>query len=645
LDTSEILPWLGEAFLPTLGVEGGSGHGQIQDTQTLIGFVRLKQERGKVVSTCDRVSPKLKAWTLQGCHPPPDSQTKTGIYGVNVSYLDTAFDPLKDEDNNYEAWIEVGRSGGNITRWRLDSLETSGWFDFNTQKVTIEALLLNAEINTYSHVVITVTVHREGFMEHEVRVDPLRGDVYSSWVFVCLDIIWYAILTFIVFLLVTELMEEAALGTLKASLKDPYTWLEVVIVSGGVGIGVFFMIIMGQLSKLADMVATLGDPPQWAVIESPPTREIQMIEDNKVFRDSIVAIFNHFSAVATMNMWHRLCTFWYSLVIVARFLRGFSGQPRTAVLIQTLMHMADFFVHYVIVFIVVFFNFSLGGYILFGEQLKYWSSFGRCVSSLFQVMYGEFEYKELHDVAPITAACWFWAFYILVVFMLLNFLAAAVLRRYTDIRAKLGEPGQSLADQMKEMMAEMTWMRKYEGAKKSIPVDYLLNVLAKDTNPTRIRQMGKLQTDRRLRTRKDLTRLADDPRVDVDYLVDRGCDKLTAERLIERVVHYWAHISTATSPSHRLLVLVARQMKAARDDAKAVRQSIEKMTDENLKRIDRLDLKHAKCLAMVRRIRKAQLVPEGWTVCQEEDTQRRYLRHDQTGMVAYTLPKLTHGID
>merc|ERR1711881_814296 len=113
--------------------------------------------------------------------------------------------------------------------------------------------------------------------------------------------------------------------------------------------------------------------------------------------------------------WFRLIALGYNMIIVALFFRGFTGQPRIAVILQTISQVAMFMFHYLIVFVIVMANFIVSGYILFGEQLENWSTFGKATCSAVLMLFGRFDYTEFHDVEPFNAAIWFTSFFVICV--------------------------------------------------------------------------------------------------------------------------------------------------------------------------------------------------------------------------------------
>merc|ERR1711972_658563 len=119
---------------------------------------------------------------------------------------------------------------------------------------------------------------------------------------------------------------------------------------------------------------------------------------------------------------------------------------------------------------------------------------------------------------------------------------------------------------MGELVDAFKFGNTYEGTQKSIPYDSLLLLLVEGAEYKELERVGRLMTDRRLRTRGDLAKEEQDPLVDVEYLLDKGCDVSTAEHLLNTVTRWATAIKMTTAPEHRLAVKVARQMRSTRTD-------------------------------------------------------------------------------
>lgn len=298
--------------------------------------------------------------------------------------------------------------------------------------------------------------------------------------------------------------------------------------------------------------------------------------------------------------------------------------------------------HYLIVFVIVMANFIVSGYVLFGEQLEHWSSFGKATCSAVLMLFGRFDYEEFHEVAPVNAAIWFGSFFTLVCLVITGLTTATILHHYLGVRLKTGQAGESIVQQVWGMILEACYSRTYDGTQKSLPPDKLYEMVTMDTDPLKIRHLGRGNIDRRMRTRHDVHEAEMDPKVDEEFLISRGMDPVTAERLLNRIAESGHHIENRSSPVHRLTLFIARQMSSLRFGAEHMREKTTSKVEWASKAVDRLDLKHAKCAGLTKRVKKAQKLPAGWT--QHVDSQnRKYLRQEETGLTSWTLPR--HLID
>merc|ERR1711904_377149 len=162
------------------------------------------------------------------------------------------------------------------------------------------------------------------------------------------------------------------------------------------------------------------------------------------YHDSVSKILDTIHLLVTVKIYHRIAMFWYTVVLMARFFKGFRGQPRIALISKTWALASMDIVHYYYILATVFVNFSLGGYVLFGAQLHAWSTIQNSCMSAFAMTFGKVDYESLHAIAPMLAAVWFWSYIIIVVFILFRILTSLIVGHYAEVRSSLGEVGQSI---------------------------------------------------------------------------------------------------------------------------------------------------------------------------------------------------------
>lgn len=624
----QIMPWVTGGLVPML---------QAEDQQQLVGYVRMEQTRGENTSTCANLNANFQTFYGSGCYP---SGGTTGTYGPTKEIYELpepAFSPVNGLANTYRLWLEVNRSAEVVSE-RLNMMARQGWVDIITQDIRIDGIYLNHESHLYTQWSVLFVMHREGLVETNVDLDTLRAETYTHWSMVFADMIWMALFCFLVYNAFQEVVNAKSNGMLKVHLNSPVMWIDTsLVLLGGVS-AVATWYFMYWLNQFTGEVEQIGRMPKYSIAEAPDDMKIGSEVANRLYQDQLIVVFNWMDFFMTAQSRSRFVCFVYSIALIGRFMRGFAGQPRMAVLVQTFLYAGSFITHFMIVLCLVFTSFALGGYILFGEQVEGWSTMGSSISRMILVLFNRFNYEEFHNVAPVSAGIWYTSFFILAVLLLLRLLSAGILHHYMVVRERLGEPGLGIPTQIANAFRETWFWWTYEGAQKSIPYDELLRVLSLDTDPETLHAMGNLQTDRRMLTRHDLYREEKSSEVNEQFLMNKGCDPATAKRLHEACKEWTHSIAQTSSPARRLMVHMARHLKFIRRCADRLQMRLQRKCDASSKIVDRIDLKHAKNLSLARRIRRAQELPKGWSVHTDKNG-RRFLRQDETGLTSWTLPK------
>lgn len=604
--------------------------------QQVIGFPRVMQIKGSVKAKCEGLSDDLLKYYPGLCYP---KYSAVPVSSFGPYKMDPAFIPDPNRPGQFQAWIDVGRSEAVISE-RTQVLIDNNWLDRSTQELTVDGIFANLEANIYNRLTIYIKFHREGLVEPFITVKPLRADVQSNWSAVFLVAVFILFVSLQVLMFTQQFRQEYKRGLqfFRIFIYDPFTWLEIACILVAWFIIGFFGVLALSKDSLVDLIAGLGEFPQFGMLEAPPWRKISMTLENAAYQQKVTKLLDTMDSVLAQEMWLRFTAVWYGILLVLRFFRGFAGQPRTSVLIQAVLYMSNMFAHYMLVIIVVFGNFALAGYILFGEQMKEWSTMGKSVSAIMSAFMGELSLSSLSNVSPICAGIWWWCFMILVVSVLVKVLTAAVVQRFIEVRKALGEPGIGLPTQIVDAIKSLWFIRSYAGSMKSTPDEDLLDLLSADLDPEHVQRLMQMKQDRRLCTREDLTKAEKDRHIDVEFLVARGLDPAAAERLIERIQKWASQISITSSATHRLMLLVARYMDHAKIEVDRLRSKLQKRAERAAKAADRSDVKHSKCISLAKRIRRAQQLPPGWTFHRDE-TGRRYIRHEESGLTSWSLPR------
>jgi len=301
-------------------------------------------------------------------------------------------------------------------------------------------------------------------------------------------------------------------------------------------------------------------------------------------------------------------------------------------------------IHFAIVFLVIFANFTLGGFVLFGEQLPEWSQLGRAVHSTFEMTLGNFKYSRLHSVAPISAGIWFWVYVVLGLFVLVNLLIAIIMDHYLNVKQRIGKVGLGIWSQVVEMIDDFRWAHSYEGSRKSVPIDQLLVAMTGDTTLAHHRSVIGFKMDRRVRTAEDILRIHTEPQVTVDFLIENGCDLASAKRLIVKCQQSMVEDLRDDNPLDQLNMLVQVETYKLKERAVKLENKVDKVLSRLDDNLDRIDLKQKKCIGLAKRIETAQKLPAGWREIVDENGQKFYY-HEKSGQSFGTLPRSGAGGD
>lgn len=125
--------------------------------------------------------------------------------------------------------------------------------------------------------------------------------------------------------------------------------------------------------------------------------------------------------------------FFYSMILMLRFFKGFRGQPRIAIMGLVMIDATTDMVHFLIIFILIYLNYAVGGWALFGPYVKEWSTLMRAMGSTLRMLWGRIDFQALFDEHPFYATVWFWSFIILVIFVILNLLTALIYDHYVNV--------------------------------------------------------------------------------------------------------------------------------------------------------------------------------------------------------------------
>lgn len=354
-------------------------------------------------------------------------------------------------------------------------------------------------------------------------------------------------------------------------------------------------------------------------------------------------VIDQLSWLSNLTTFTQLLLFVYSLVLMLRFFKSFSGQPRMAIIGKTLVMAAEDLYHFIVLYGIIIANFTITGYILFGAQLSDWASLGSALNRTIRAVY-DFRSRELELVAPILAPFWFWTYFLVVVLLVISTLTAVILDRYVEARAGLSSSCPGLFSQAWKMCLVGLKKRDYDSTAPSYEIlsDALEPVSgAKQQRDNGFTFGGELEDLGTLNAKPpDTEAKANMAEVDPDFLVARGIARRDAEAILEHCIRERRQVHM-NRPLEMLRTTVEVRMGNIYRRVAKLRSECETQLDCTADAFDRASIKHSKSMAMVARICRAQTVPTGWKEMRDQDGALYYI-HEETGKDALTLPRGVH---
>lgn len=424
-------------------VDGGRP-GQVMLYNQVIGGVRMRQRRVRE-KDCG-MEDALEDFYGRRCHDLADPLTSG--FGPGSKMDVAGFVPAQGQAFGvFDYYLDIERPLSVAVDSVQYLLKKEGWLDAASHELQLQVALLNAEVRTLGLVRVTFTFQRGGKLQKSTDVRTVTANMYPTLFHALPDFLWLFLILILFQQEGRQVYKSFMEGEIVFYFEDFWNLVDWVTITMGWGIGLFWMFVVRMTTALADQISELPSAPP----PDAPTEEIEAYHAawGKAM-DDIELLFER-------KMWHRLCLFWYTMVLMLRFFKAFQAQPRLAQMNHTLKAAFKDIVHFLVIFFVLFMNFALGGYVIFGAVFWEWSSPMKAVNTTFKTMMGNLDlFYEMYDNAPVSTTIWFWLFMISMVFMLMNMFLAVIFDHYSMVKFK-GGSSTGLMDQFKDSIREARW--------------------------------------------------------------------------------------------------------------------------------------------------------------------------------------------
>jgi len=552
----EVLIWLEHGLLPDIwGTVAGKvirRPGLVLNRNLVIGGVRARQTRADLNASHCHLRYGLEEWYTISCR---GDETDTETFGPaatgNLTELmaipegsRAAFTPSRTAPAGsgiFDALFDVERP-------LADALETAtyirrhDWLTLSTQTLELQALMVNAECANFAVLSIELKFDFDGKLHKDMHVrviDAARSAEASRSSLP--EILWVVLIAELVCEELWQIFWLIRAGEIKKYFRDFWNIVDWTSVLVGMSLAVYTFWIGSQVELLSQTVS--------AFPVSPLSSDV-VAED---YQDQWSTAIDDALYIYDLTIYRQLCLFWYASIVTVRFLKAFFGQAKLALLQLTLTEGFWDVLHFLIMFLVLFNNFAVGGKILFGTESIDWSTYPNAVSTSVLILMGSPKFDQLYAIAPVSATLWYWMFLVIMVFLMMNLLIVIISEYFYQTRRNTGDTKGILSDiklSWKDFLWRLDWRRdkfsegEYKECFMSNPYADLIEGLmenaevddemekAADSSVLGFRLKRKQQEDLSIEEQTPET----NPGVALVTSLELrkiGCDALTAEHLLE----------------------------------------------------------------------------------------------------------------
>jgi len=352
---------------------------------------------------------------------------------------------------------------------RIAELEQQKWMDEATASLKVVFTLFNPELAMFCHTTVQFNFARGGLIEKQLDVNPLPMIVYTSIEVIVVDVIWMLLTCFILFAQMQEVADRKGMPCGTRCCGRFWLLTEWIFILMALGVlSMFLVYALGVATIRNHMVLTPIALAEVVKDDKPITPgyedDFAALARSQALADDgrLAQLQEDLSLLVNVRLYNRLGMFYYVAMILFRFFRGFAGQPRIAAIGKTISSAFSDLVHAMLIVFVAFMNLSLGGNILFGRELKAWSTWTDSWTTTLGIIFGNGDIGAMRDLAPMSTTIWMCIYVICMVIMLLNMITAILVDHHKEVRSKGGRAMQTLPSQIAMVVSDMYWKRSYD---------------------------------------------------------------------------------------------------------------------------------------------------------------------------------------
>ncbi|XP_057670918.1 polycystin-2 isoform X2 [Diorhabda carinulata] len=313
-------------------------------------------------------------------------RAKVSTYGGGGYYLD--FIPNKEE-----------------TQTEIQMLKENLWVTRGTRAIFVDLSVYNGNLNVFGTVKLIFEYPTAGGVIPSADIQAVKLLRFHStwdWVGLVCEVCCYA---FMLYYILEEIREIMYFGL--RYFRRFWNYIDLSIIA---------LLVTGLIMSLFIMLEV---PPAIKKIKKNPKEygNLEYVSQLYIRRNNVIAVALY--------------------LIYLKAFKFLNFNRTMGQLNNTLNKCALDILGFSMMFFIVFFAYSELGYLLFGNQVENFSTFGISMLTLLRAVLGDFNYEQISDANRILAPMYFISYIFLVFFVLLNMFLAIINDTYADVKTEI----------------------------------------------------------------------------------------------------------------------------------------------------------------------------------------------------------------
>lgn len=307
----------------------------------------------------------------------------------------------------------------------------------------------------------------------------------------------------------------------------------------------------------------------------------------------------------------RIALFFCTSVLMLRFFKNFKTQPRLEMLQKTMTKALQDVLHFMVIFILMYSNCAVGGYVLFGSYIWEWSSPLKAFNTTFRALVGNCDFHTMYQVHPFGCSFWLGFFILCYIFLFVNIVFAFMYESYTSVLVEVGHT-MGIFGELKKFTADVAWnwQRQWESLKQrqwaSDPYSGALEMVA-NMGPENVtdkhRRANSVLAEKSARMKRqtvatvedNLREVEEDPHISVEMLMSElGLEEEAAQHLVdqakENIKEDMDPLEADTWEAQRLISLLVQHRRAIDNACSSIEEEADEAGDHLVDDLDILQV-------------------------------------------------------